>query len=606
MFLLLMACTGAEVDIYAVPDGAPTVIYAPLSEVTAWPDDLYTLEDPDSLTGRRVSFHGAAGTALREQMPEGFNLVDALETLDGWGTTGALFLQFSEPVDPASFSADNVRLLDLTGDGASIPYEVSWEDDGQTVFLVPLTPLDEATPHALVAANLVSESGDRLFASVDLGRALQGTHTDVRLRQHGPVLHDALALAGVAAGDAQAVLAFTTQSLYAQDDAVATWLAENPPELGLVLSDVCAENGAMLSCPATLEAQAFVDDDRRFAFDPTAPAAPTGTWTLDVEVHLPLARDTDDPLPVVLYGHGLGGDRGESDGVARHLTTLGLAVLAIDAPAHGEHPTATTSEDFFWIFHFFGIDPATQAFDVFQLRNHWRVATHDKLQLAAAVRRGLDVDADGLGDLDGEQLFYAGHSLGGIMGAQLLALDPAVLAADLSVPGGRVTEIVHRSQTFAGLVALMKPAGTTDGDVARFFAMLQAAIDRGDAATWAPRVLDGTRDVLVTMVIDDEVIPNSATRSLARAFGVEHVGPLLQEVEGLPLGAELPLSANLDGRTAVFFQYDTKLEDGELKPADHFDAHNNDAAVHQYLHWWETRLDQGVPELIEPFEALGY
>lgn len=165
---------------------------------------------------------------------------------------------------------------------------------------------------------------------------------------------------------------------------------------------------------------------------------------------------------------------------------------------------------------------------------------------------------------------------------------------------------MHRSQTFSGLVALMSPAGTTPGDVARFFAMLQSAIDRGDAANWAPRVLTGDRDLLVTMVLDDQVIPNSATRSLARAFGVEHVGPVLQEVTGLALGDALPVSANLDGRTAVFFQYEHKVEDGELKTADHFDAHNNDAAVVQFRHFWQTRLDEGVAELIEPFEVLGY
>lgn len=605
LWLLIAGCSSEAPALYTVPSGAPALRYAPFDAVEAFPDDLHTLADPGSLTGRRVHFQDIAGDDLRAQMPDGFNLVAALETLDGWGTTGGIFLQFTEPVDPASFTADTVHLVSLDDDGGDLPWEVSWEDDGAMAFVVPMWPLAPATRHALVVDTLTTPDGARVHPSEDLGRALDGNHPDVRFRQHAPVLHDALATAGVAAADATAVLAFTTQSLFEQDDAIAAWLDANPAETGLVPAGACSDDGTITSCPATLTVHAFVDEARVLSFAAGDPATPASQWTLQADVHLPSERPTG-PLPVVIYGHGLGGDRGEGRGQARDLAALGMAVVAIDAPAHGDHPTTTSTQDFFWIFQFFGIDPATQVFDVFQLRNNWRVATHDKLQLADAIQLGLDADSDGENDLDPDRVLYAGHSLGGIMGAQLLALDPDIRGADLSVPGGRVTEIVHRSETFAALVALMSPSGTTSGDVARFFAMLQAAMDRGDAANWAPRVLDGERDVLLTMVIDDTVIPNSATRSLARAFGVEHVGPDLQEVPGLTLGGALPVSGNVGGRTAVFYEYAHKLEDGELRTADHFDAHSNDAAVAQFQHFWRTHLDEDLAELIDPFEVLGY
>ncbi len=606
LWLSLSACEDTDIDRYTVPEGAAYVRYAPFEEFLAFPDDLHTLEDPGSLTGRRVFLQDQAGAALRAEMPEGFNLVEALESLDGWGTSGGIYLRFSEAVDPASFTPAQVHLLSLDGDGPELPWEVAWVDDGTTALVVPLTPLAPATRHALVVENLVTVQGEAFHPSQDLGRALEGTHRDVRLRLHAPQLHEALEATGVVHTEADAVLVFTTQSLLEQDQAVATWIEDHAEDMTLVSAGPCVEgSGGVETCPALLTAHAFVDESRRFQFAAGEPAEPAGTWELAVEITLPMNRG-EDPLPVVVYGHGLGGDRGEGQGLARDLAELGMAVVAIDAPAHGDHPTATSTEDFFWIFHFFGIDPATQAFDVFQLRNNWRVATHDKLQLAWALRAGFDVDQDGMVDLDPDRLLYAGHSLGGIMGAQLLALDPEVLGADLSVPGGRVTEIVHRSQTFAGLVALMSPAGTTDGDVARFFAMLQAAMDRGDAVNWASQALDGTRDVLLTMVIDDEVIPNSSTRALARAFGVEHVGPVLQEVNGLVQGGALPISGNLDGRTAVFYQYEHKVESGELKTADHFDAHSNEAAEVQFQHFWKTYLDADLAELIDPFETLGY
>jgi pimeloyl-ACP methyl ester carboxylesterase len=604
--LLLAACSGEDIGQYTVPFGEPALLYAPFEEVLAFPDDLHTLEDPQSLTGRRVLFQDDAAEVLRGQMPEGFNLVQALETLDGWGTAGALFLHFSEPVDPGSFTPETVHLIAMNAEGTELPWEVTWEDEGTAAFIVPLLPLVPATRHALVIEGLTNLDGDRFWASQDLGQALEGTHSDVRMRQHAPALLQALDQTGVSTHDAVAVLVFTTQSLYEQDRAVMAWLDENPGQVSLVAGEPCVEDSGIIeTCPAMLTVRAFVDEDRVFTFGPGESAVPGATWTLAVDVHLPLER-VAGPLPVVIYGHGLGGDRGESRGLARDLAPLGIAVVALDAPAHGEHPTTTTTTDFFWIFQFFGIDPATQAFDVFQLRNNWRVAAHDKLQLTAAIRSGFDADQDGQVDLDGTRVLYAGHSLGGIMGAQLLALDRDLLGADLSVPGGRVSEIVHRSETFSMLIALMSPAGTSEGDVTRFFAMLQAAMERGDAVNWAGQVLDGNRDVLLTMVIDDDVIPNATTRALARAFGVEHVGPVLQEVPGLAVGGGLPVSGNLDGRTAVFYQYEFKVEDDTLKTADHFDAHSNDAAVVQFQHFWQTHLEDDLAELIDPFEALGY
>ena len=283
-----------------------------------------------------------------------------------------------------------------------------------------------------------------------------------------------------------------------------------------------------------------------------------------------------------------------------------MAVVSVDAPSHGAHPANDTDSELFWIFQFFGLYlDGSARFDVQQLRDHWRQAAWDKVQLAMALRAGVDVDGDDEVDLAGERIHYSGHSLGGIMGPQLMALDPAIRAGELSAPGGRVGDIVLRSVIFAPLIDLLAPPGTSEGDVARFFPMLQAAIERGDAGNWAPGVLDGGRDLLVTMVIDDEVVVNETNRVLARALGVEHAPPHLQPVEGLDVTGPLPLSGNLDGRTAVLYQYDEMLDDGDLVPADHYSAQDNDLAVAQLRHWWATHLDQGLAEAVDPYAELG-
>jgi hypothetical protein len=193
------------------------------------------------------------------------------------------------------------------------------------------------------------------------------------------------------------------------------------------------------------------------------------------------------------------------------------------------------------------------------------------------------------------------------MGSPLLALDPDVRAADLSVPGGRVSEIVQYGDTFAVLVAAMRPEGVTDADVMRFFPMLQAAIERGDAINYAPRVLNGDRDVLVTMVVDDLIIPNSTTIALARAMGVEQAPPEFVDVPELGDIAALPASGNLDGRTAVFYEFAEHVDEvtGERIPATHEDAHGNLVGAWQVQRFWETRLATGTAEVVDPFVDLG-
>jgi len=589
---------------YVVPDGATAGWYDPLVEVTTFPDDVHTVDDEASLTGLSVSFQPEAEALLRASTPEGFNIVDGLESLDGFGTTAAILLRFTGPVNAATLSADTARLVDLDGDGSALPFEVEWTDEDATAIIYPLFPLEPKRLHGLVVTrDLLDASGQPVWAAPALRELLEGEATDPALaRMHGryaDLLDAAADLAAVE--DVAAATVFTTQSLHEEDLAVAEVLATGSPEIRI--EGPCEPQGTVDLCPAVLVADDFLGPDQHFELQPGATPVVEQTYELQLDVYLPTDAP-EGPLPVIVYGHGLGGDRGEGKGFARQVADLGLAVVALDAPSHNDHPTNPDAYELYWIFQFFGLG-LEGTLDVLQMRDHWRQAAWDKLQLVAALRDGVDVDLDGAPDLDGERIYYSGHSLGGIMGAHLLALDEGIEAAELSVPGGRVGDIVYRGEIFAPLVALMSPEGTQEGDVARFFPMMQAAIERGDAANWAPLVLDGERDVLTTMVVDDGIIPNECNRMLARAFGVHHAPPFLQEIEGLERIDELPISGNVDGRTAVLYQYDEKYQDGQLQPADHEDAQDNDLGDTQLHHWWSSVLQQGLGEVIDPYEELG-
>ena len=534
MISLLLACA----EPYVVPEGATTPQWGEPMDV--WPDPLVR---PDPTLDFDQAWHDA--------LPEGFTLVEALEELDGYGTSGAVIFRFSAPVD-----------LDTLVVQADFAWQLDTTDEGETLLLTPLFPLEPGTVHRVwVEAGLLDEGGEPVVANEALHAAL---NPPIEGFEDIPP-------------DAVAATCFRTQSLFEEEADVLAQIEAEPPSLG---AWACEEVGELERCEGLLDALDFVGDDRE-AF--TSPAV---RYEVPVSLYRPL--DADTLGPVLIYGHGLGGDRGEAHRVARYLGPLGLSVAAVDAPRHADHPSTTDSADLFWILQFFGVEPSQGSFHVQQLRDNWRAAAWDKVQLARALR-----------EQGASEVLYAGHSLGGIMGAQLLAMDPEISAAELRVPGGRVSEIVHRGETFAPLIALMAPSGTTQGEVDRFFPMLQAAIERGDAVNHATRV---ERDLLLTLVEDDTIIPNATTEVLARGFGLEVAPP--GAIEGLDPSPSLPSAGNLDGRTAIAFRYAEHFDDDSDSwvPATHSDTFSSPTGQAQSAAFWASKLEGGAPEVIDPID----
>ncbi len=583
--------------------GAVRYQYAPTRQVQTFPDAVHTADDAATPTGRRVAFQDQAREQLIASMPEGFDLVPALEDLDGFGTAGGISLFFDGPIDPDSFEAA-AHLWQLGDDPMELPWEVEWHDEGTYAVVHPWVPLREATPHGFVVDGLLDATGAPVSPSRSLHDLVHAQSEAEALIAVEPQWAELLATAGVSAESVAAGTVWTTQSVTLHDEGVLAALSLQPPSLVPDGAD-CVDEGTVMRCGLVLQGAAdLLGADRHLDVPYGSDPVIERRYDLSVDVYLP--KDGGGPWPVMLFGHGLSGDRGEGSGASRRLfAPNGYATVAIDAPAHGDHPTTTTSADLYWVFEFFGLSAASGSFDVRTLRDAWRQAAWDKLQLARAMHgASIDVDGDGQPDLDGSEVSYSGHSLGGTMGPQLLALDPDIHAADLSVPGGRVADIVQHGQIFSPLVVGLAPPGTTEAEIASFFVLLQAGIERGDPINYAPQVLNGDRDLLVTMVLDDQIMPNRTTRALARSLGVEHAPPRHQEFGLVELGA-LPVSGNLDGQTAVFFEYDQELDGEQWVPAVHEHAHSNAIAVEQVGHFWQTWQAQGVGEVIDPYVELG-
>ena len=76
-------------------------------------------------------------------------------------------------------------------------------------------------------------------------------------------------------------------------------------------------------------------------------------------------------------------------------------------------------------------------------RDGQRQTVLDLIQLTRAIRLGMDIDADGVPDIDPDRIYFIGQSQGAIHGTILSALEPSIAAAVLNVPGGSVIDILR-------------------------------------------------------------------------------------------------------------------------------------------------------------------
>src|SRR5262249_16232095 len=67
-------------------------------------------------------------------------------------------------------------------------------------------------------------------------------------------------------------------------------------------------------------------------------------------------------------------------------------------------------------------------------RDGYRQWAADNMQLAREIEVGMDVDGDGVPDLDPSRIYFLGSSAGTILGALLLAVEPSVRAGVLTSP----------------------------------------------------------------------------------------------------------------------------------------------------------------------------
>lgn len=576
---LLWACAPAPVGFC---EGAVRYDYAPdrASSFTTFPDDFWTEPDGTSPTGKRVSM-AIEDNPVFADYPENYaDWYTHLSTLSGFGVNSGIFLRFTGDLRPEDITAERVHVVSFGAEGPTRhAVEILTTDREETLLLRPWRALPEETTIAVV---LETDPADpSCVAPSATLRALLSPETELARGEEAPARSAefvaALAAVGLPAERVGAMTVFTTQTITRASLAVAEHVATTTPTVDG--ARVCVEELGGMRCDLPLTVNDYRGPDRIVPDDSGAPQA---SYALPVRVWMPLSPG---PHPVVLCGHGLGGGVNDCDVLVPEAMLEGLAVVAVDAVEHGDHPARSEPElELIENFMIFALRVTPPGIHGLVLRDNFRQSAWDKLQVLRAIELGLDVDGDGAVDLDAERLVYAGVSLGAIMAPELLALSDAPVAAWTAVGGARLTQIIQDSPSFSILVDVMRPASLDDGDIDRAFPLLQTMVDPGDPASWAPHVLedrlldDGPPPHLALLIAqEDEVVPNSTNDLLALAYGLPGVGTELWPVEGLtftPGDARANLPGGLTGGV-VQFGLVHRAEGAEATPAEHAHLHDS-------------------------------
>jgi hypothetical protein len=654
---------------------APIVLYdRTQANLVPWPDDFWTRADDSTATGLRLNLpanlQGILRLFLREAnrldgfSPVGHLVIELSEPPDPASLPGTA----AESLDP--LASIGLFGLDPEADDFArrIPFRLQLRTDtgvsgivSHALLIYPSVPLRPGGRYGLVVTRGVRV--DRANGSLQrrLGVGLRQASVPLEpsaffrsalgppVEGEPPAVTRVRALAGEVL---EVVGTHVDPPIAAEDVALALRISirttdDIPADLLAIKEDLLAAEPPAFSIDqvepghiygpdvaalvrGTWQAPEWRGSERLF-FQRDANGRPmrTRTQVVPFVLALPLAA-LDGPVPVVMYQHGNPGSaEGEVPGhAARSLAAAGFAVIGFtdnlnrevskDVIGNEQKIAAQVTAIFFALV------------DQRRVPDYWAQTNAEQLAFLRMIQGMGELDVlplgapDGVPDLDPSlPLSYVGISQGANHAPGFLPYAPEIRAAALVVGGGRLAETLLHQQPEAFLTELgplderLSPAGIWTG-----LALFQALFDQQESHNHGrflyrdPLPVGGTtRKASILMIegLDDSLVPNNATDSLAWAIGpLPHLSPVQRPVPYLEV-VDGPLFANIDAETtAAFYQYvplgvpgiDPTPGCRVLSPTSanegHYCAQGAQEALRQRVVFFQSAVRDGIPMIIDP------
>lgn len=534
--------------------------------VLPFPNDLFTVDDPTTDTGKRIDFEqdalpenalGVHVDPTEWNRNDGFSpgsvILTAVPGLDLERTGAAPITDIGASLD------DDAPIVLLNADtGERHPY---WSEldlratdpDRQLLMIRPAVNLAEGARYIVALRNLRDADGDVLepqdeFASYVSGRPKYDPERDPRFDHMKSIFGDLQEDAGVNRHDLYLAWDFTvasernlTERAVHMRDTAFDQLGDAAPEFTVTSIEdepFGPDSPVGRVVRGQVHAPSFLQGDggpgSRLAYGPDDLPAATGIQSTDFVCTIP-RRAFDEPVNPVLYGHGLlGSPHGEGTaGNIRRMTDRGFGYCS-------GHWIGMANEDIPFVVGMlqdFSIFPALpdrmqQGFVNFLFLG--RAMIHEDGLVGHPAFQ--DEDGDPLLDT-AAGLAYDGNSQGAIAGGALTALSQDFTNAILGVPGMNYSTLLDRSVDFDQFRPFFEPSYPDPVDRQIVVAVTQMLWDRAETNGYAAHMTD-------------DPLPGTPEHNvlLHVAYGDHQVAPVSAEVEARTIGASLRTPAVEEGR----------------------------------------------------------
>lgn len=241
-------------------------------------------------------------------------------------------------------------------------------------------------------------------------------------------------------------------------------------------------------------------------------------------------------LPVAIIQHGIGSNRTNIVALAEKLAQNGIATVAIDLPLHGlnDGDNAFVATGGLQGERNFGAltsgAQSSQAFlnvgNLEVARDNTRQGIADLLALEELIgNMTLTTGPEGSEvnfGFDTDNIYFVGHSLGGIVGTTYLANSDKVKAATIAMAGGGIAKLLDASLAFGGTIASsLAAAGVAEGTKTYedFLVLTQTTVDSADPLNTAAKLAATSMPIHFIEIVGgalggqnppDIVVPNDA------------------------------------------------------------------------------------------------
>jgi hypothetical protein len=470
---------------------------------TPFPSDHFSVRDWSNITFRRVNLPKPNCTVRPSDCAD----VDVINTLDGFSTQPRITVPFTGAIDLSTVTSQTVYLVNLgdthtaQGLGQRVGInQIVWDPATNTLAFESDELLAQHSRYLVVITDGVRDSNGKKIKTSDEGEQrgaadyLRELRDGMQGHRHG--LHKIVAAS-----------LFTTQSITADLEKIGRAIRNSSPApadfmigsgasgtvravfpvasvagiqfnrqtgtapsftsgfvptpaLGVVPGAVGQIAYGKFHSPSYLTADKYIPAT---ATGSSGHPAQQGSNELIFQLHVPAGPKPPGGWPVAIFGHGFTDSMyGAPWTVAAVFASQGIATLAINVPGHGGGSLGnlavlrTTATPVVVPAGGRGIDQdgngiidstegvnAAAPRTIISSRDGLRQTVIDLMQLVRQVQVGIDIDGDGVADLNAQRIYYAGQSFGGIYGTIFLGVEPSIKAGVPNVPGGSITEVAR-------------------------------------------------------------------------------------------------------------------------------------------------------------------